>query len=86
MLVAVNEAGRRIGEHHPRAVLTDGDVDIVCGLLDAARTMNLKERQRCGLTYSGIARKMMCSKSTVRDIAAGRYRNHTPARFKRVED
>ena len=44
-VVAVNERGRRIGESHPRAKLTDHEVDLI------------RELAEEGLTYEDIARK-----------------------------
>jgi hypothetical protein len=44
-IVAVNERGRRIGESHPRAVLTDHEVDLI------------RELAEQGLTYGQIAEK-----------------------------
>ena len=32
--VKINEKGRRIGEDHPRAVLSDHEIDLLAGLLD----------------------------------------------------
>ncbi|MEY4712241.1 MAG: hypothetical protein RIS88_1691 [Pseudomonadota bacterium] len=67
--VALNVAGRVIGEAHPRAVLTDHDVGLVLDLLEA------------GLSYSDVARKMGLSKSGVAHIATGRRRCQTPDRY-----
>ena len=65
--IRVNEGGRRIGQSHHRAKLTDGDVDLVLALREQ------------GLSYSQIARKLDhvpggVAKSTVRDICNGRTR------------
>lgn len=49
--------GRRIGEDHPNAILTDGEVELVRQL-----------RERDGLTYDAIAAKFEISKSSVAKI------------------
>lgn len=49
--------GRRIGENHPNAILTDGEVELV---------RQLREVQ--GMTYDAIAAKMDVSKSSVAKI------------------
>ena len=48
-IVAVNEHGRRIGESHPRAKLTDHEVDLI------------RELAEQGLTHEQIARKFELS-------------------------
>lgn len=71
-LVAVNERGQRIGESHPRAVLTDHEVSLVLALRDE------------GCSYGWIARKMEISKSQVARIVRGERRAQLAARWKRV--
>ena len=73
--VAVNEQGRRIGEGHPRAKLTDADVDLIHELAAA------------GLSCRVIASKFDDIKGgisweTVRDILRGRRRGQTAAHWK----
>lgn len=70
--VPVNDLGKRIGEHHPRARLLDREVDQVLELREA------------GFTLMQIAEKMCVSKSCVAHIVSGRRRWQTPARFVRV--
>jgi hypothetical protein len=96
-LVAINELGRRIGETHGRAKLTDHDVELILGLLEA-RAVLLAEYLKVGLTrreierslhtaqlsYAGIAEKFEISKSQVRWIAIGSQRGQAAARWKRV--
>lgn len=67
--VALNENGHRIGEGHPRAVLTDAEVDLVFGLIED------------GLSYSLIAEKFEVSKSCIGHLASGRRRSQTPAKW-----
>lgn len=73
-LIAVNNAGYRIGESHHRAKLTDEDVALILALRAA------------GLSYGEIARKwdagVCISRSTVRDICLGRIRGQYPDRYK----
>lgn len=69
-MIAVNEQGRRIGESHPRAVLSDHEVDLVLELLDS------------GLSQRVVAEKMEVSRRCVRDIASGRRRAQVPAAWR----
>lgn len=71
-LVGVNDAGRRVGEDHPCAVLTDHDVEMI---------FQLREE---GMGYRRIARLMECSKSLVRRIVKGEVRAQRATRHKRV--
>jgi hypothetical protein len=76
-LVFVNDKGKRIGEDHHRAKLTDADVELVFELREA------------GLSYAQIAGKFDdipggIAKSTIRDILTGRKRAQVPAATKRV--
>ena len=70
-LVYLNEMGRRIGESHPRAKLTDREVVQVLDLIDE------------GMSYAQIARKMGVSKSCIAHIASGRRRGQPVARVRR---
>lgn len=70
----VNEKGRRIGEGHQRAKLSDADVDLIWALHEA------------GMGYARIAKKFDCAKSTVRDICTGHTRGQACARIKRLPD
>lgn len=66
MKVMVNERGQRIGEGHRRAVLSDGEVELLLqdrGPEDAPK-----------MSYAQLARKYRISKSSVRDIITGRRR------------
>jgi hypothetical protein len=66
MKVMVNERGQRIGEGHGRAVLSDGEVELLLhdrGPEDAPT-----------MSYTQLARKYRISKSSVRDIITGRRR------------
>lgn len=68
-MLAVNERGHLIGEDHPRAVLTNHEVDLVLELLDD------------GLSQARVAVIMEVSRSTVRDIAGGRTRAQIAAGY-----
>jgi hypothetical protein len=76
LIVAVNSQGRRIGDSHPRAKLSDSDVEMILELRDF------------GLSYEAIAAKwddgVRISKSTVRDICKGLTRGQIAARLKVV--
>ena len=73
-LVAVNDARRRIGEDHPRAVLSDHEVELVHALHDD------------GLSLAEIARKMEVSKGCVWKIVHGYRRGQVPVGWVRVRD
>ena len=68
-VVSLNNFGRRIGQSHPRARLSDVDID---------RIFVLRER---GLSYRAIARIMHMSPSGVRSIVSGRTRAQVPERI-----
>lgn len=71
-IVRVNEAGLRIGEDHPKAVMTDSDVVL------------FHEMRAEGLGYRRLAAMFDISKSHARYICKGRSRCQTPTRFKEV--
>lgn len=73
-LVPVNEKGRRIGESHPRARLTDHEIGIVF------------ELRAEGWGYKRIAQKMEMSVRHVRDVLACRKRAQFAARFKGIAE
>jgi len=68
--VPVNERGLRIGEGHPRARLTDGDVECIRALAEA------------GLRYAEIAVKFEITKWMVGRICRFERRAQTIAYFK----
>lgn len=78
-LVGLNANGKRCGETHHRAKLSDEDVDTILYLHFEAR-----------LSFSEIARKwdddVTISKSTVRDICRGKTRAEMPVFFKPVKE
>lgn len=87
--VAVNERGRRIGETHPRAKLTDHEIDLIRELAEPELDAKGKVIQR-GLTYAEIAAKFdeegkRIAKETVKSIVLCRRRGQTPARAKRIK-
>lgn len=71
--VAVNDAGRRIGEDHQNARLTDRDIDLI-------RQLHEKD----GLSYRELADKFEVSKSTIQMICQYKRRVQYPAKFKKV--
>lgn len=76
--ICVNARGRRIGEDHHRAKLSNADIDLILELRDE------------GMSLGAIARKMDhvpggIGKSTVRDICTGRIRAQLPADYKRCD-
>jgi hypothetical protein len=70
--VCVNEHGRRIGEDHPNARYTDGEIAMVHSLHET------------GHGYRTISRMVEMPRSTVRDICVGRRRNQSIAGWRTV--
>jgi predicted transcriptional regulator len=60
--VAFNEKGRRVGDSHPMAKLTDHEVELVLSLIDG------------GMTVRQVADKFEVSKSCIWHIITGRRR------------
>lgn len=71
--IVVNEKGRRIGESHPRARLSDHEVDLMLTL-----------REEYHMSYGMLAAKFECSKSSVAKLCKYERRCQTPAAFKPV--
>lgn len=82
-----NAFGRRIGEDHPRAVLTDHEVDLLCmflaerdalvhrlALAGATRPEIDAALRAAGLSYRLLAIKFEVCKSAVQKIALGQRR------------
>ncbi len=59
------ESGNRIGESHPKAVLTDHEVELL---------LELREENPAVHTYAWLAEKFEVSTMTVRSICRGRTR------------
>lgn len=89
--VKTNKVGRRIGDSHPRAVLTDHEVELLLTLLDerehmVAYLLGAKASWHVigviltanELSFRCLAEKFEISKSHVANIAAGRQRCQTP--------
>lgn len=73
MIVGINDNGKRVGEGHHRAKLTDHEVDLIRDLYDD------------GMSISEIARKFETRKSHCWDICHYTVRCHTVSRFKEIE-
>ena len=71
-VVAVNERGHRIGEDHPKARYTDGEIAMVHYLRDL------------GWGYKRIAKAVEMPLRTIRDVCSGKSRCQFPTRWKRV--
>jgi DNA-binding MarR family transcriptional regulator len=71
--VVVNEAGLRIGEDHPNAKLTNGEVETLRQL-----------HEEDGLSYKALAEKFELSKGAVAKICRYERRGQYPADFKTV--
>lgn len=68
MRIVLNDSGRRIGESHHNAILTDYDVRLVLELISV------------GVSYAVIAEKFGVSKSCIAHISSGRRRGQWTAR------
>lgn len=75
IVVAVNERGRRIGDSHPLAKLSNREVELV---------LALRREDPKRWTYDALRRKFSVSKSCIAWICRGEKRNHTAAAFKTV--
>lgn len=73
-LIAVNELGRRIGEDHQHARLTNEQVD---------RIRDLHELH--GLKYQQLADMFQVSKSMIAGVCQYRRRAQTPFGWKKLE-
>jgi hypothetical protein len=72
-VVSVNDSGLRIGQYHPRATLTDSEVE---------NMRRLHENDRYG--YGRLAKLFEVTKSTVAAICTYRRRADTIARWKTI--
>lgn len=77
-MIGYNNRGKRCGETHHRAKLSDEEVDLILYLFAE------------GLTFTAIADKWddgikTISRSTVRDICRGKIRTQYPSTFKPVK-
>lgn len=75
--VTTNELGMRIGQDHPKAVLTDIEVDALI------RDRGPDEAPL--MSYGQLSRKYGISKSSVRDILVGRRRGQAKVLVRRDE-
>ena len=69
-LVAFGANGRRVGDSHPKAVLTNHEVDL------------LLELRNEGYSLSWLAEKFEVAKTTVHSIVSGRTRATLPATYR----
>lgn len=92
--IKLNERGRRIGESHPKATLSDHEVDLLLELLiardellevmagqrQAAIDAALHEGQ---LSYTQLAVKFEVHRQSIAKIARGERRCQTPCEYRR---
>lgn len=71
-MIGVNALGRRVGDSHHNAKLSDGDVELL-------QALHVE-----GWGYRRLAAKFECSKSLVRDIVKGRARCQVATNWRRV--
>jgi hypothetical protein len=73
-MVALNDRGRRVGETHPRAELSDRDIELFLGL------------RAEGYSLSWLAAKFEVSKSQAGRIARGEQRCQAASTWRRALD
>ncbi len=72
MIIRVNERGLRVGESHPRAVLSDHEVELVL------------ELRAEGFSYGWLAKKFEVHKQTIAKICQGVNRGQVSFRRTRA--
>lgn len=77
-MVAVNAAGRRIGEDHPRANFSNHEIDTIREMYEEYPVGDPRH-----IGYRALAKIWECSRETIRDICNYRHRNQVTARHKR---
>ncbi len=70
--VGVNDIGRRVGDSHPNAKMTDADVELLLAMYDE------------GWGYRRLAAKFEISKRHVRDIVNGKRRGQVATDWRKV--
>lgn len=80
--VGLNARGVRVGEDHPRAKLTDHEVDLLLQMLEEADAD--KAAGRPHLTRRELADKFEISLDCLYSIQKGRTRGQTPERYKTI--
>lgn len=73
-IVAVNDRGQRIGEDHPRAVLTDAEVELMLELRSE------------GHSLAWLGKKFDVHKGTAAKICRGDRRGQTPTAWRSARD
>jgi hypothetical protein len=73
-VVAVNDRGQRIGEDHPRAVLTDAEVDLML------------ELRAEGYSLAWLGQKFSVHKGTAAKICRGDRRGQSPAGWRSARE
>lgn len=70
--IAVNALGRRVGDSHHHAKLTNGEVD------------RLLEMHEQGIGYRKLATMFEISKTAVRNICNGKARCQVPTQWRKI--
>lgn len=81
--VLVNEKGRRIGETHPRAKLTDHEIDLIRDLAEDTVDPDTGAVVLRGLSMEQIAAKFEVTKGYVSKVVNCQLRAQVAARAKR---
>lgn len=71
--VQINDRGLRIGQDHPRTVLTDAEV------------LRLLSLHRQGIGQKRLSKMFEVPRRTVRDYISGRTRGQLPSGFREVQ-
>lgn len=83
-IVAVNECGRRIGASHPRAKLTDEEVDWIRELAEPEVDVDGKVIRR-GLSHREIAKKFEINRGHVGKVVRCDQRGQVASQYRRVK-
>lgn len=78
-LIGVNDEGRRVGESHHRAKLTDEDIELIRQLRELLNPDGSHQ-----WSYGSIAKCFETSKGVIHDICSMRRRNQFVAGYKAV--
>lgn len=76
-LIGIDDRGNRVGEDHPRAKLSDEDVELIRQLWE--------ERGEHPISLKQIANKFEVAKSTIHDIVTFKRRATYPTGWRRVK-
>lgn len=74
LVAAYNENGRRVGQSHPKAKLSDEQIDKI-----------REDHEERGMTAGQLAIKYGSTKKTIEPILSYKVRCQTPANYRRIK-